>query len=178
MCNAQLRAGYECSGKGNSYCLPESCLRSVGEWAGCPHGARNAQESNRQHRTFSGPQQTFVLGSLPEQVLRQRLQSSLRVETGKALGGPGGWARESTPHFPEAGEDPTVLVPSMLPPGRGTLLDFHLKAQKPHQGQGPCAWASLKRHPCPLGGANLGSLRSLAPPQFHLLFFFNFFFFF
>lgn len=64
-----------------------------------------------------GSQQTFALGSLSEQVLRQRHQRlSLTVKAEEwLLWGPGGWDREGAPPFPEAGEDPTVLAPGQAP---------------------------------------------------------------
>ena len=64
-----------------------------------------------------GSQQTFALGSLSEQVLRQQHQRlSLRVKAGEwLLWGPGGWDREGAPPFPEAGKDPIVLAPGQAP---------------------------------------------------------------
>lgn len=54
-------------------------------------GTECTGEQHGQPRTLSGPQQTLVLGCLPEKVLRRGLQRpSLRVKAGE---GPGGTRR-------------------------------------------------------------------------------------
>lgn len=144
-------AWLRCSAQSQAQVLREGCFsRTISQV--CRGGSwlptLGAECTGEQHRTPSGPQQTFALGSLSEQVLRQRLQKpSLRVEAGeRLLWGPAGWAREGAPPFPEAGEDPTVLAPLTLLPQTRLPPSFPSQGTKatPGAGQGPGSGPPLK----------------------------------